>query len=429
MKRCSISIVIGLMLSLLLGLPMIGQAEEVSATIVLEQAAHFTSPDGNDLLVPAGMYRVAGDGDHLRLIREKEESILVIEAQKGSHDQSSDTSIAVTIQGEGEESDAVFVGLLMPDRTSLEATGSYSGVRGRGFRDRAQQFRNNMRQSLANTAANVRERVPQVAVALCKGALRTRPAAVPILVTAKAQAGHILQDRQFQQLAQEAVQTILRDKAEVIQRLVEEARFLTAPENRSKIASLLSGERICERPFQTIMGGIRQVYASIPRPRAVQPSPAIPGVSYIYAVGGEAEYIGGIQGAIGLIAGVPATSTSQVQPDFGRLFWSLGGTVVTDIGGSGGVKAGISFNPPPQGVENRFDLAVRAGGDTAVGGGVNLTLYFAWDSIREEWKTKRLKSLVPHLDGIEAAILASVSASPVTLGLDIGYTRVTRFTW
>jgi hypothetical protein len=429
MKRCPVSIVIGLALSLLLGLPMLGQAEEVSARIVLEKDVHFTSPGGNDLLVPAGTYGVAGDGDRLRLTGEHEESVLVIEAEQGSHDQSSELPIAVTIQGEGEESDEIFVGLLMPDRTSVEATGSLSGVRSRGFRDRAQQFRQNTGQALRNAVGNVRERVPQVAVAICKGALRTRPAMLPILGAARAQAGHILQDRQFQQLAQEAVRTILRDKADVIQRLVEEARFLASPENRNKITSLLSGERICERPFQAIMGGIGQVYASMPRPRAIQPSPAVPGVSYTYAVGGEAEYIVGVQGAIGLIAGMPATVTSQVQPDFGRLFWSLGGTVVTDIGGSGGVKAGISFSPPPQGVENRFDLAVKAGGDTAVGGGVNLTFYFAWDSIRKEWETKRLKSLIPHLDGIEAAILASASASPVTLGLDIGYTRVTRFTW
>jgi len=149
MKQCPVFIVIGLMLSLLLGLPMLGQAEEIPAGIVLEKAVHFTSPDGNDLLVPAGTYGVAGEGERLRLIREKEESVLVIEAQKGSHDQSVDVPIAVTILGEGEESDVVFLGLLMPDRTSLEAIGSYSGVRGRGFRDRVAQARDKVKQAFA----------------------------------------------------------------------------------------------------------------------------------------------------------------------------------------------------------------------------------------------------------------------------------------
>lgn len=416
MKRCPFFAVIGLMLGLLVSQPVPGQAEEISPTIVLESIVHFTAPDGSDLLVPAGTYAIAAEGEHLRLVQERGDAVFVIEAQRGSHDQSGDLQIAVTIPGEGEESDVVFVGLLMPDRTSLEATGSYSGVRGRGFGDRAQQFRQNIRQAMSHTAASIQARAPQVAVALCKGALRTRPAALARVASARVQSQPILQDPRFRKLAEEAMQTFLHDKADVIRRLVEEARFLASPQNRDRIRSLISGERLCERPFHEISGGIRQVYASMPSSRSVQAAPPEP--TGTIAVSGEGEYGIGLQGAIGLLIGG--------TPDYGRLFWSIGPTLDADVDAKGAIKVGLWFEPPPTGTENRLDFSVKGGIEGGLG--VAIELHFAWNRIRDEWQAKKLKSLLPYVSGFELGPSASVTPGP-TVGLDIGYTRVTRFAW
>jgi hypothetical protein len=236
------------------------------------------------------------------------------------------------------------------------------------------------------------------------------------LGVAKAQARPILQDPQFRQFAQEAMRVVLRDKKDAIQRLVEEVRYLASPQNRDKIKSLLSGERICERPFQATAAGIRQVYAPMPRSRAVQPAPAFGTL----ALSGEAEYIAGVQGAIGLILGAGET------PSYGRLFWSVGGTVVTDIDAKGAVKVGMWFEAPPEGIENNFELSVKGGVEGGIG--VAIELHLAWNRIRDEWQAKKLKSLIPYVSGFEIGPSGSVTPGG-GVGLDIGYTRVTRFAW
>jgi hypothetical protein len=205
---------------------------------------------------------------------------------------------------------------------------------------------------------------------------------------------------------------------DAIQRLVAQARFLAAPQNRDKLKSLLSGERICERPFHEIVAGIKQVYAPMPRPRAVQPAPLE--AFGTLALSGEAEYILGVQGAIGLILGAGET------PSYGRLFWSVGGTVVTDVDAKGAVKAGTWFETPPEGIENNFELSIKGGLEGGIG--VAIELHLAWNRIRDEWQAKKLKSLIPYVSGFEIGPSGSVTPGG-GVGLDIGYTRVTRFAW
>lgn len=399
-------------------------SEKIPSIVVLEKAVHFTAPDGNDLLAQPGTYAVAGEGERIRLLRENQVVALVIEAYRGSHDYGVELPVAVSIPGEGEDADAVFIGLLSPDRTSLEAIGSYSGVRGRGLRDRAEQIREKAKQAAANAVAFAQQKAREAAVHVCKVALRARPVAQRLLVPVKTQAAPILQDPQFKQLAQTAIQTILREKADVIRMLLDHARVLADPRNRALIKDLMGGERLCERPFQQTSAALARMYQSQPQPRSVLPT----GISWTFALNGEAEYFAGIQGAIGVVTGTLPVGLIP-DPRNGRVYWSVGGTVVTDVGASGGVTAGISFEPPPDGIENNFDLAVKGGGDTAIGPGVGIQISLAWNPIRQEWKNKRLQSLVPYVSGIAVGVSASASASPANIGLDIGYSRVTRFAW
>jgi hypothetical protein len=263
-----------------------------------------------------------------------------------------------------------------------------------------------------------------VAQALCKAALRTRPAAVPVLSGARKQAAPILQDPAFKQLVQNAVQTIFREKAEVIRLLVDQARAFADPRTREQIKQLMGGERLCERPFEQTLAGVAQMFNGQPQPRSVSSQQ----MSWAVALNGEAEYFLGVQGAIGIVTGVLPVGVVP-DPRQGRVFWSVGGTLVSDVGASGGVVVAVSFSPPPDGIENSFGLSVKGGADTGFGPGIGIQFNFAWDSIREEWKNKRLKSLVPYLEGIGVGFSGSTSASPVNVGVDIGYTRVTRYAW
>jgi hypothetical protein len=424
MKPLSLISLFGLSLGYLFALPVPGYTTVSPTTITLEKAVHFVTPDGNDIVVQAGSYGVEEGDKQLRLTGLGDDRILSIEAQQSTHEQHVDLPVAITIPGEGESSDLLLVALLLPDQSSLETFGSYSGVRGRGFRDRVQQFRENARQAAANAVAFAQQKAREAAVLACKTALKTRPASLGLLAPVKTQAAPILQDPKFKQLVQDAIQTLFREKAEVIRMLVDQARVWIDPRNREKIKALLGGERLCERPFHQTWAAIAQMYDGQPQPRSVLLGN---NVSWTFTLAGEAAYFGGVQGSIGI-----ATPNLPVgllpKPDFrhGRMQWTLGGTLVADIDAKGSANAGLWFEPMPQEAANKFELSVKGGGETGLGAEVEFM--FGWDRIRDEWSTKKLKSLVPHLAGIEVAMTGSVTPG-LSGGLDIGYTRVTRFAW
>jgi len=107
-------------------------------TIELDAPVHFLAPDGSDLVVEAGTYAIEPAEEWIRLIAGERHDALLIEAKKGSHELDIEHAIAVSIPGKSEgQADNHYVLLLLPGGQTLEATGTYSGIRARGFLNQA----------------------------------------------------------------------------------------------------------------------------------------------------------------------------------------------------------------------------------------------------------------------------------------------------
>jgi len=106
----------------------------VPGTIVVERAVHFFAAEGEPTTVPPGTYFVTGDGTRIDLLDLGTAASYVLSASPGSHDEPVDQATAIAITDE-ELPDEFTVVLALPDNTELSATGTYSGVQARGFRE------------------------------------------------------------------------------------------------------------------------------------------------------------------------------------------------------------------------------------------------------------------------------------------------------
>jgi len=135
MRPLNILITLCITLSLL---SLVGQAQaalnDPLTTIELDTPVHFLAPDGSDLLIEAGTYAVEPAEEWIRVMTGERHDALLIEARKGTHELELEQVMAMSVPGETEdEKDNHYVMLLLPGGQSLEATGTYSGIRARGF--------------------------------------------------------------------------------------------------------------------------------------------------------------------------------------------------------------------------------------------------------------------------------------------------------
>lgn len=104
---------------------------EAASTLTLEQPVHFTASDGSDVMVGTGRYEVDTlVGSRLRL-NTTGGMTLFLDAQATTHNEEIEAPLAVTVSG--EDPDVVHVVLLLPNGQALDAPGSISGTRSRGF--------------------------------------------------------------------------------------------------------------------------------------------------------------------------------------------------------------------------------------------------------------------------------------------------------
>lgn len=124
-KMCGLALVTCLLLT---GLNTVGEAKP---TVSLEQPVHFMASDGNDVMVVGGTYEVDTlVGSRLRL-NMKGLPPLFLDAQATTHDEEIEAPLAVTVLG--EDPDVVHIVLVLPNGQALNAAGSISGTRSRGF--------------------------------------------------------------------------------------------------------------------------------------------------------------------------------------------------------------------------------------------------------------------------------------------------------
>ncbi len=104
------------------------------AQIYLEKPVHFLSPEGHDQVAQPGRYVVEQANKKIRLLPGKGQEAILLDAQENSHDGELNIPVALSLPGAAEEeADIHHVVLLLRDGTSLEATGTYSGIQSRGF--------------------------------------------------------------------------------------------------------------------------------------------------------------------------------------------------------------------------------------------------------------------------------------------------------
>ena len=103
-----------------------------STTVDFDQAVHFTTADGGDVVLGAGSYVVEPAEEWLRIIPSGGTPVdaLLIDTQVGSHEESLETPLALSVAG--EKADTHHVVLLLPDGKKFETVGTYRGVRSRG---------------------------------------------------------------------------------------------------------------------------------------------------------------------------------------------------------------------------------------------------------------------------------------------------------
>ena len=135
MKKFKVLITLFVTLALL---NIVGQSKatlvDPLTTIELETPVHFLAPDGSNVLVEAGTYSVEPAEEWIRVMSGERHDALLIEASKGTHKLELEQVMAMSVPGETEdEKDNLYVMLLLPGGQSLEATGTYSGIRPRGF--------------------------------------------------------------------------------------------------------------------------------------------------------------------------------------------------------------------------------------------------------------------------------------------------------
>ncbi len=125
-----LSRVIGLVAVSLLSTTLAWAAPD-SLAISIEQPGHFTAPDGTDVLVASGTYRVEQSAaTQLRLITDPGQPAIEIQATAMMHEETVASSLALIITEEGQ-TDEIHLVLLRPDGQGLDATGSLSGTRSR----------------------------------------------------------------------------------------------------------------------------------------------------------------------------------------------------------------------------------------------------------------------------------------------------------
>jgi hypothetical protein len=124
----------------ILGIPALSFAalDDPLTTIELDTPVHFLAPDGSNVLIEAGTYAVEPAEEWIRVMSGERRDAVLIESRKGTHELELPETLVLSVTGtEDEGQDLHHLIVLLQNGESLEATGTYSGIRPRGFFDQA----------------------------------------------------------------------------------------------------------------------------------------------------------------------------------------------------------------------------------------------------------------------------------------------------
>ena len=237
-------------------------------SIILENAVHFLDADGSDVTVSPGTYEVESAEEWVRLVPGERRDALLIEADRQTHALEIDSPLAMGFPGDTkEEADLHFVMLLLPDGQSLEATGTYSGIRPRGFLGNAlknaKKTANNAHKKAKTASSQAAAKAKQAAQEAQKQASQAAAKANQAAKQAQQEAQNKANEAaaKVKQGAQTAKTAALQAKQEVEKKAKEAAAALKTGLNAAKktVAGLIAPPprkiRIPNFPFFNLFQG------------------------------------------------------------------------------------------------------------------------------------------------------------------------------
>ena len=114
-----------------------------STSITIANAVHFVTPDGSDVLVEPGTYRLEMAEEWLRLVPGERKDALLLEASNIQHDEILEVATALS---HSEAPDTHRIALLLPGGIGLQAIGSKSGIQSRAVNRRLSSRTKNPKQ-------------------------------------------------------------------------------------------------------------------------------------------------------------------------------------------------------------------------------------------------------------------------------------------
>ena len=105
-------------------------ADRMPSVIQLDRPVYFMSPEGGTLVIPTGTYRVSTTGATTMQLALEDGSAFLIEALVMHHPDTIAEPVALSIPA---KEDSHHVVLLLPQGQGLDAVGSYSEIRPRGW--------------------------------------------------------------------------------------------------------------------------------------------------------------------------------------------------------------------------------------------------------------------------------------------------------
>ena len=110
--------------------PASTMADPRPSVIQLDRPVHFMGPEGGPLIIPAGTYRVNATGATTMQLAPEDGGAFLIEALAMHHPDTVAEPVALSISA---KEDSHHVVLLLPHGQGLDAVGSYSEIRPRGW--------------------------------------------------------------------------------------------------------------------------------------------------------------------------------------------------------------------------------------------------------------------------------------------------------
>ena len=445
--------------------------------VYLDKPVHFLSPDGKDVVVQPGAYTLKNESDSIRLVTPENQPGLLLEARSDKSSGSLEASLALSLPGNAEEeADLHYLVLMNPRGESLQAEGTYSGIRQRGPFDGiasgASKTLNNAKSTVNRVGQGAQRTTQQIGSGLQKtgqdvGRLAqkaaldakqqaewvARQAAQGTLIAAQAACkagftaaritselharilGPVMQALaeslaldKTQAALRQAIETIKRQQGPAIQHAINAGLILTEPNNIRTVNQLMDPNHMCEQPAATVQNTFHSMIGAPLRAALTESQNAT--TSQVRTRGSVASASIGLGGNLAKVAG-GELGVSHAFDFLNKSHWylDLAAMLKSNVGGGGGVSIGIYPKVNPDQVGGWF-LGIGVGfpfphPKLAKSMEAGLDVFFDFPlriepPFQPQWDLTSAKFFLDHFQGFSIGVGAGKGAIPVDLAVKGG---------